>query len=312
MSLEWIIPEEVGLYRGPACVGIVRGATGWILIDSTVETAAIKKIVKLLPEINPDGGRLISAVINTHAHADHCGGNAWLATTYKPDFYASAGEKIYIEAPSLEPHYLFSAEPPKALKNKFFMAEKSTISHCFEFKKSEAGNKDYEPQRSLEVTIDGTCLIIHKIQGHSIEMIGVETKSGQFYCGDLLFTPMILEKHPMLFLHDLADFMESLRWCQTKDFKGVILTHGGYFEDHKPLCEGTLHRLEENSKIILGLIEGPIDEWTLHKQVAEVFELEENFGGWHLNHGVIRSYLKHGLTKDLIKWENGLYAPNEA
>lgn len=309
MSLEWIVPDQIGLYRGPACVGIIKGLTGWILIDSTVETAAVKKIVKALPETEKGKAVHISAIINTHAHADHCGGNAWISNTYQSSIYASALEKVYIESTFLEPHYLFSAESPKALKNKFFMAEPSKVTHEIVFQKPVKNEPFTDSHRSQTLIVDGVSLQIHKINGHSIEMIGIETESGQFFCGDLLFTPMILDKHPMLFLHDLEAFMESLKWCRTKAFNGVILTHGGYFEEHESLCDQTLHRLEENTKIILGFIDQPIDEWTLHQKVAKVFELEENLGGWHLNHGVIRSYLNHGLTKDLIKWENGLYAP---
>lgn len=312
MSLEWIVHEQVGLYRGPACVGIIRGNSGWILIDSTVETAAIKKIIKALPEMETGKGVHISALINTHAHADHCGGNKWLSSTYQPEIYASVTEAVYIESPFLEPHYLFSAEPPKALKNKFFMAEPSKVSHpvAFESPGKGLGYSDYERRKKL--TIDGVSLELVKIHGHSTEMIGVVTEEGYFFCGDLLFTKIILEKHPMLFLHDLEAYIDSVKWCLAQTFKGSILTHGGYFEDHKPLAIATLNRLETNTKMILELIKEPIDEFQIHKQVSECFELEENFGGWHLNHGVVRSYLNYGLTKGLIKWENGLYCPCEA
>lgn len=309
MSLEWIIPNQIGLYRGPACVGIIRGNSGWILIDSTVETSAIKKVIKVLPEHAPCAGVQVSAVINTHAHADHCGGNAWLSHTYNPAVYASSLEKVYIESPFLEPHYLFSAEPPKELTNKFFMAVPSKVTHAIEFSESSKEALMTDDQRTVSVNIDGVPLHIHKINGHSVEMIGVETQEGYFFCGDLLFSPTILEKHPMLFLHDLDAYVASIQWCKTKAFKGVILTHGGFFEDHNALCDETFHRLKENTRIILSFINEPIDEWTLHQKTAFVFKLEENFGGWHLNHGVIRSYLNHGLSNGLIKWESGLYMP---
>lgn len=307
MSLQWIIEHEIGYFRGPATVGVIKGETGWILIDSGVEAQVPKKIVKALSLAYPEEVVNISAVINTHAHADHCGGNKWIQANYSAKFYASVGEAPYIENPYIEPHYLFSAASPKSLKNKFFQAEPSLIDCVIGFQ----GENDKAENIGQEVAInvDGIALTLVNIEGHSNEMMGVLTSSRYFYCGDLLFAPQILEKHPMLFLHDYSAYVKSVKWALEQSFKGVVLTHGGYFENHLELAKATLKRLETNLELVLGSITTMTNEWELHQEISLLLGLEEDFGAWHLNHGVIRSYLSYGLEMGLIKWENGHYAP---
>ena len=310
MSIQWLVENEVGLFRGPATVGILKGETGWILIDSGVEADVPKKIIKALKATDLLKEVKISAVINTHAHADHCGGNKWLKENHQARIYASSGEKPYIENPYLEPHYLFSAESPKLLKNKFFQAEPSVVDVAIDFKTSltKVALAEMVVGSTVPVQIDGIDLTLVNIKGHSPDMMGVLTSSGYFYCGDLLFTSAILEKHPLLFLHDYEQFCLAVNWVMAQRFSGVILTHGGYLEDHVPAAKETRHRLETNLAVILDTIKKPVNEWEVHHAVSQAFKIDENFGGWHLNHGVIRCYLGFALGKGLLTWENGYYS----
>lgn len=311
MSLEWIIPKELGLYRGPASLGIIKGSSGWILIDSTVETDAVKKIVKALAQELPnfpsekEAGK-VSAVINTHAHADHCGGNAWLQKQFQTTVYASAQEAPYIEAPEIEPHYLYSANAPKPFWNKFFCATPSKVDVRIDFKVQGQKQAPVVGDTKL-IEVDGVNLYVVRLPGHSPEMLGVITESAYFYCGDLLFTPQILAKHPLLFLHDPASYLASLEWAKQANFNGVILTHGGYSEDLGVLVEATMAQLKMNAETIEQVMTRPMTDAEIHIEVAKKLELEENLGGWHLNHGVIRSYLGQGLNEGRFSWSQGLY-----
>ncbi len=307
MSLEWLVESEIGYYRGPATVGLIKGQTGWIFIDSGVDADVPKKVLKALNGATGDSSLKVSAVINTHAHADHIGGNAYLQKNFNTEVISSTGEKPYIENPFLEPHYLFSAEAPKALHNKFFEAKSSIVNCAIEFvnEKGEAlpiGSK-------LARIVDGVSLELVLIPGHSREMVGILTQEGYFFCGDLLFPKIILEKHPLLFLHDSRQFVKSLEWATSQTFKGVILTHGAYYSEHLPLVEDTLKTLKDNQHALMENIFQPMNEWEIHLKMAEHYHLEESFGDWHLNHGVVRSFLAAGLEEGLLKWENGLYLP---
>ncbi len=307
MSLEWLVEGEIGYFRGPATVGLIKGKTGWIFIDSGVDADVPKKVIKALLAITGEKSLSVSTVINTHAHADHTGGNAYLQRNYNAQVVASLGEKPYIENPFIEPHYLFSAEAPKALHNKFFEAKPSCVNQSISFKSE--GGQDLPVGSNVIETIDGISLDFVRLPGHAKEMMGVLTEEGYFFCGDLLFPKIILEKHPLLFLHDNKLFLESLEWASHQAFKGVILTHGAYFKDHLPTVEETRESILHTKKTLLSIINSPMDECLIHAQMAQHYGLSESFGDWHLNHGVVRSYLADGLESGVLKWENGLYMP---
>lgn len=308
MSLEWLVQSEVGYYRGPASVGLIRGKTGWIFIDTGVDADVPKKIIKALLAETGEKSLVVSAIINTHAHADHVGGNSYLQKNYPAETLASLGEKPYIENPFLEPHYLFSSEGPKALHNKFFEAKPSIVHRGVSFK-NENGT-DFPVGGSLKTIVDGVELTLIRLPGHSKEMMGVLTQEGYLFCGDLLFPKVILEKHPLLFLHDSKVFVEALDWALEQSFKGVVLTHGGYFEDHIALVKDTKALIGYNKEKVLGILTEPMSEWEIHHRLAQHYGLEEAIGDWHLNHAVVRSYLGECLEKGLIKWEKGLYSPS--
>ncbi len=314
MSLQWLVHQKIGYFRGPATVGLLEGQTGWILIDSGVEAAVPKKILKALRQELGDETLRISAVINTHAHADHCGGNKWLQTSQGAVVYASAGERPYIENPSLEPHYLYSAMAPKALRGKFFQSEPSSVDVTINFVNNSQSLCASGATTSM--LVDGIPLEFVALPGHSIDMMGVVTSEGYCFCGDLLFTPLILEKHPLLFQHDYKCYRESLGWMAKQTYTGYILTHGGYFEKASTLVEAVKNRLQTNLELVLGILESKscepaylvgMNEFEIHEQLSSVLALDEDFGAWHLNHGVVRSYLGYALEQSLVKWEKGRY-----
>lgn len=307
MSLEWLVKGEIGYFRGPATVGLIKGKTGWIFIDSGVDADVPKKIIKALLAHTGEKSLAISTVINTHAHADHTGGNAYLQRNYKTQVISSLGEKPYVENPYLEPHYLFSAEAPKTLHNKFFEAKPSTVNQWISFQTE--GGQDLPVGSKILQIVDGISLEFISLSGHAKDMMGVLTGEEYFFCGDLLFPKIILEKHPLLFLHDNRKFLEALKWASEQSFKGIILTHGAYFNDHLPIVEETKQSIVNTRTVLLDLINRPMNECEIHSQMAQYYNLVEAFGDWHLNHGVIRSYLADGLESGLLQWENGLYMP---
>ena len=71
-----------------------------VLIDSGIDKDNAKDIDKALTA----AGYTIGAIINTHHHPDHCGGNAYFQAKY-PEcrVYASKFESLFIETPYLQP-----------------------------------------------------------------------------------------------------------------------------------------------------------------------------------------------------------------
>ncbi len=113
----------------PAKMGVVQvNGDGVFLIDSGNDKEAGKKVQKLLDQ---NGWRLL-AILNTHSNADHIGGNKLLQERTGCSIYAPGMEAAFTRWPCLEPSFLYGGYPPKALRNKFLMAQPSGVQDLSE------------------------------------------------------------------------------------------------------------------------------------------------------------------------------------
>jgi len=94
-------------------MGVVEAEGGAILIDSGIDDDTARRALKLLE------GLEVKVIINTHAHADHCGGNAFIKKRTGAQIFAPEIEGCFIAHPFLEPSFLCSASPLAEMRNKF-------------------------------------------------------------------------------------------------------------------------------------------------------------------------------------------------
>ena len=137
-------PSKMGVYR-------VSDDDVW-LIDSGNDKDAGRKVQKILEA----QGWKLTAIINTHSNADHIGGNTLLQNRLNCAVYSTPMENAVIEAPILEPSFLYGGYPFKKLRNKFLMATSSKAQDIAEAKLPEG-------------------MEIIPLGGHFWQMIGVKT-----------------------------------------------------------------------------------------------------------------------------------------
>lgn len=151
------------------------------------------------------------AILNTHAHADHYGGNAFLVQNLGVPVYAPPFEASIMASPYLEPVYLFNgAKPPPELLSKWLLAKPSPVDHLL------------KPGR-LELA--GLSLDILETSGHAHTHVAVLV-DGVLLAADAVFGQRALERYPLPFGQDIGGQMASAQRVGTFGAGTVLPGHG--------------------------------------------------------------------------------------
>lgn len=248
-----------------------------ILIDSGIDKDLAKKLDKAILQ----NGYQPTAIINTHSHADHCGGNHFFQKKY-PDIqiYATRFETHFIEDPFLEPLCFCSgALPFQELRNKFLEAKPSKVTHVLKYE-----------DHTLD--IGGESFTVVTLPGHTQGMIGIISPDQVLYVGDAIFGEEILEKHGVLFYTDIAKTKDSLEKLETLNVKSYVLYHGGERLSLSDLVEEHLKLIEKTKDFILGqIVEHSPSLDFLVQQVMSRFNIGNNVVQHTLTSTVVRSYI---------------------
>ncbi|MEA4925231.1 MAG: MBL fold metallo-hydrolase [Syntrophomonadaceae bacterium] len=183
-----------------------------LLIDSGPDQARAQQMLALL-EVS---GWLVYAIFNTHAHADHCGGNHFIQTVTGCRIYASAIEAAFINNPLLSPYAMYSAAPPQLLTGKFLMPGASRVTRIVEPGKIRIKRKPFA---------------ILDLAGHSLGQLGIITPDGVLFAGDSLIPREILRAHPFLYLADPGQQLNTLELLKKTPYRQLYLSHGGRTDD---------------------------------------------------------------------------------
>ena len=171
---------------------VATGDGGAIAIDTGLDKDTGRLIRKALDE----AGLALRAIVNTHHHADHIGGNDYLLRNLPGvEIYAPRLEAALIENPILEPIYLnMGAAPIPALQNKWIMAKGAPVHHVIDGER---------------LAIAGVELEIVSLPGHSLNQVGVAV-DGACFAADGFFGPAILAKHGIPYAQDVGAQLGSL------------------------------------------------------------------------------------------------------
>ncbi|GMA13972.1 MBL fold metallo-hydrolase [Deinococcus metallilatus] len=285
-------PELVTLAPGvhflPAAVNSVvveDGRGGALLVDTGLDDAQARKLLRALEaaKLTP------TAILNTHSHADHHGGNAFLLKRFPElDVFAPPLEAAIINHPVLEPLSLFGARPPRDLQTKFLLAPPSPARPLPGAGRAQLGGVEVE---------------LLDVSGHAAQMYAVRM-GDVLYAADTLFGPDALAKHPLTFCADSRQQKEAAALLGTLEGVRVVLPgHGDPAEDLAALVEANLAAYDRTTRAVLEAVRaGPASVDELLARVCGLLGVQmTNAGAVVLNRAVVSAHLTELLEAGTVR-----------
>lgn len=288
------ISDCVAYIPNASNIGVIKDGNECTLVDSGLDAETGKKILALLSQ----QGIKIKNIINTHSHADHCGGNKFIKEKTNCEVYAPRIEASFIENPILEPACFFSgANPINNLKNKFFMAEPCKVDKIID---------------GGELKIGQAPIQIVPLPGHSINQMGIAVE-GTFFCADSFFSKETIEKHKIPFFTNIEETKKTLNAIKEMNYKLFIPSHLQPQTNLVKIIEENLQAIENLEANILKLSEEEKSTEQILKELCCKMELKiSSVQQYYLLKTAIMAYLeclckkgqlKIKIEKNILAWE---------
>ena len=257
--------------QSPAKIGLVRlEGDDVCLIDSGNDKDAGRKVRQLLDA----KGWKLRAIYNTHANADHIGGNRYLQGQTGCKIYAPGIDCAITRYPILESAFLYGAYPCRDLRHKFLLAQES----------------DAEPLTDA-VLPEGFSSI--PLPGHFFDMVGFRTPDDVVFLADCLSSRETLEKYQVGFIYDVAAYLQTLEKVKTMTARLFVPSHAEATEDIAPLAQVNIDKVREIAEKVFELCAEPSCFEAILQRLFAHYGLTMNFEQYVLVGSTLRSYLAY-------------------
>lgn len=268
---ELVIAGSDAYYiESPSKMGLIVRDGKAVLIDTGNGKDAAKKALSHIAEQNWE----LCFILNTHHHADHCGGNALLQARTNVSAYAKGLCATFCEQPELGVSMIYGGLPPRTfLQNRMVAAEKSVV------------------QDLLKAPLDG--LTVVPLDGHCPDMFGVLTEGGVFFCADAVSGEHVLQKYHVTLLYDVKAQFETLSMLENMAANLFVPSHAPATEDIRPLVRKNRAKTEEVANLVLRLAKGGHSLGEVLQGVIAHYNIWQNAYQYALVRTTVQSYLTY-------------------
>ena len=254
-------------------IGLIREGDAAILVDSGAHEKTAAALLKILER----EGLYPLAIINTHGHADHCGGNHHIKSETGALIHAPQIEASFIQSPLLEPLGLFSgANPPHELKTD--LVKGSPVDHVI---------GDGEKSLAFE-TLE---LNIIRLPGHSPNQVGLALEDILF-CGDAIFSEELLDYYKIPYHTDIVRQKETLALLRDSRYNLYVPAHSPPFKDAAGLARYNLDIIEGVERFLLRSLQRPRTAEEVMQELCARYGIEIS--------KIKNGYLMHTITQAFL------------
>ncbi|CFX18288.1 Beta-lactamase-like [Syntrophomonas zehnderi OL-4] len=260
---------------GDSAIGVyVFADNTCLLVDSGPGEGRAKKVLDVLEQ----EGLQVHAIFCTHAHADHCGGNAYIQKQTGCRIMASPIAAAIIENPLIGPAMLYSAYPLRILTSRALMMHPSRVDQIIHPGPLYIKNEEFT---------------VLDLPGHSIGQIGIINPDEIAFLGDTLMHEKMLADYPFLYMVDINSQLQTLVNIQEKGWPQVFLTHGGLLDDFKANIKKNQERIDHIMTVILTFLKNSSTREQVTAHVIKEFNLTINSGQYFLIFSTVSAFLSY-------------------
>lgn len=271
------VTPRVAVVPGGVNIGVLRTGDGQcVLVDTGVNDSNAKKTLKTIRE---ELGDEVVAILTTHGHADHFGGNATVVKRTGARVYAPAVDELFLRYPLMQPVCLFAgADPPASLRGNFLLAKSGPVDEVIE---------------PGELSIAGIDMTIISLAGHSPNQVGVLI-DGVFFCADVVLPESILRKYSIPYLFSVTDHLQSLNRARTVNATTYVAGHGPVLESLTDLIDSNQRLVEEVIGAVLDLTAEPVTADQVLTGLLRRFDANvSDASSYYLLHPTAFAFLSH-------------------
>lgn len=285
------INAQVHVVHGAVNMGLVRTDAGFVAIDTGLDKRSGKALNALAESLDAP----ICAIINTHAHADHYGGNTQVLNKHlQAVVYAPVDEAPIIRRPRFEAEYLWQGTAPFAdLQNKFLMADPSPVHRTF--------------QTDEEVIIGNRHFRMIPLPGHAHGQAGVLT-AGVLFAADAYFDDVVTDKHGLPYMVNLQQTLDSAGNVLTIPAEAYVPGHGEITDRPDAHVNHLVNRHREAVAVLVSMakegftleqaVQNLCDKFGLHLAAAGAYLLVRTTVGayltWCVEQGIMKVRVEQG------------------
>lgn len=238
------------------------------LIDSGNDKDAGRKVRQILDA----NGWSLKAIYNTHANADHIGGNRYLQGQTGCEIFAPGIDCAFTRHPILEPSFLYGGYPCKDLRHKFLLAQESN---------------------SMELAHDSlpNGFEVIKLPGHFYDMVGFRTPDDVVFLADCLSSREILDKYQIGFIYDVGAYIKTLEMVKGLTAKVFVPSHAEPAESISGLAQYNIDKVTEIAGKIVQMCSVPCCFERILQGLFAEYGLAMDFEQYVLVGSTVRSYL---------------------